>query len=69
MAYDMLVTNGRVVDGSGMPSFFGDVAVKNGKIAAVGKLGSSATRVIDAEGRVISPGASLGVKRVLRAIT
>jgi N-acyl-D-aspartate/D-glutamate deacylase len=56
MAYDMLVKNGRVVDGSGMPSFFGDVAVKNGKIAAVGKLGSSATRVIDAEGRVISPG-------------
>ena len=56
MAYDMVITNGRVVDGSGMPSFFGDVAVKNGKIAAVGKLGSSATRVIDAEGRVIAPG-------------
>jgi N-acyl-D-aspartate/D-glutamate deacylase len=56
MAYDLLVKNGRVVDGSGMPSFFGDVAVKNGKIAAVGKLGSSAIRVIDAAGRVISPG-------------
>jgi N-acyl-D-aspartate/D-glutamate deacylase len=56
MAYDLLVKNGRVVDGSGMPSFFGDVAVKHGKIAAIGKLGSSATRVIDADGMVVSPG-------------
>ena len=37
MAYDLLLKNGRVVDGSGMPSFFGDVAVNNGKIAAIGK--------------------------------
>ena len=56
MAYDLLLKNGRVVDGSGMPSFFGDVAVNNGKIAAIGKLGSSATRVIDADGMVVSPG-------------
>jgi N-acyl-D-aspartate/D-glutamate deacylase len=56
MAYDLLVKNGRVIDGSGMPAFFGDVAVKNGKIAEIGKLSGSATRVIDAEGMVISPG-------------
>lgn len=56
MAYDLLVKNGWVVDGSGMPAFFGDVAVKNGKIAETGKLGGSATRVIDADGMVISPG-------------
>ncbi|MGQ4807617.1 hypothetical protein NKDENANG_00971 [Candidatus Entotheonellaceae bacterium PAL068K] len=56
MAYDLLVKNGRVVDGSGMPSFFGDVAVKHGKIAEIGKLRSSATRVIDADGMVIAPG-------------
>jgi N-acyl-D-aspartate/D-glutamate deacylase len=56
MAYDLLVKNGRVIDGSGMPSFFGDVAVKNGKIAEIGKLDGSATRVIDAEGMVVSPG-------------
>jgi len=57
MAYDLLLKNGRVIDGSGMPSFFGDVAVKNGKIAEIGKLdGSAATRVVDAEGMVISPG-------------
>jgi N-acyl-D-aspartate/D-glutamate deacylase len=57
MAYDLLLKNGRVIDGSGMPAFFGDVAVKNGKIAEIGKLdGSAATRVVDAEGMVISPG-------------
>ncbi len=56
MAYDLLVKNGRIADGSGMPSFHGDVAVKNGKIVELGKLGNSADRVIDAEGLVISPG-------------
>ena len=57
MAYDLLLKNGRVIDGSGMPSFFGDVAVKNGKIAEIGKLeGSAATQVVDAQGMVISPG-------------
>ena len=56
MAYDLLLKNGRVIDGSGMPSFFGDVAVTNGKIAEIGKLDGSAARVVDAEGMVISPG-------------
>ncbi len=56
MAYDLLLKNGSVVDGSGMPAFHGDVAVKNGKIVEVGKLSGGATRVIDAEGMVISPG-------------
>ena len=37
MAYDLLVKNGLIVDGSGMPSFYGDVAVKNGKILETGK--------------------------------
>src|SRR5262245_3205197 len=56
MAYDLLLKNGRVIDGSGMPSFYGDVAVKQGKIAAIGKLSGPATRVINAEGLVIAPG-------------
>jgi N-acyl-D-amino-acid deacylase len=34
MAYDLLIKNGRVIDGSGLPAFRGDVAVRNGKIAA-----------------------------------
>ena len=56
MAYDLLLKNGRIVDGSGMPSFHGDVAIRGGKIVELGKLGGPATRVIDAAGRVISPG-------------
>ena len=56
MAYDLLIKNGRIIDGSGMPSFQGDVAVKNGKIVELGKLSGSATKVIDAGGLVVSPG-------------
>ncbi|HEX3864312.1 MAG TPA: amidohydrolase family protein [Stellaceae bacterium] len=57
MAYDLLIKNGRVVDGSGAPAFNADVAVQDGKIVGVGKYaGSAATRTIDAEGRVVAPG-------------
>jgi N-acyl-D-amino-acid deacylase len=56
MAYDLLIRNGRVVDGSGMPAFRADVAVKDRKIAAIGKLSGPAQRTIDAEGRVVAPG-------------
>jgi N-acyl-D-amino-acid deacylase len=56
MAYDLIVKHGRVVDGSGMPAFRGDVAVSNGKIAAIGKLRDTASRTIDADGLVVAPG-------------
>jgi N-acyl-D-amino-acid deacylase len=56
MAYDLLIRNGRIVDGSGMPAFRGDVAVKDGKITEIGKLSGPAKRTIDAEGRVVAPG-------------
>ena len=56
-AYDVLIRNGRIVDGTGNPWFSGDVAVKDGHIAAVGKLpNATAKRVIDATGLVIAPG-------------
>jgi N-acyl-D-aspartate/D-glutamate deacylase len=56
MTYDLLIKNGRVIDGSGMPAFRGDVGIQGGKIAELGKLSGSARRTIDAEGRVVSPG-------------
>src|SRR4030095_7269069 len=56
MAYDLLIKNGRVVDGSGMPAFRGDVAVENGKIVEMGKLSGPTKNTIDAEGRVVAPG-------------
>src|SRR5437660_5697035 len=56
MAYDLLIKNGRIVDGSGAPSFRGDIAVKDGKIVEIGKLSGQATRTIDAAGLVVAPG-------------
>ena len=56
MAYDLLIKNGRIVDGSGGPSFRGDVAVKDGKIVEIGKLSGAASRTVDAGGQVVAPG-------------
>lgn len=56
--YDLVVRNARIVDGTGSPWYWGDVGVKNGKIAFVGKLPEEACagEAIDAKGRVLSPG-------------
>ena len=55
--YDILFSNARVVDGTGAPWFAADVAVRGGKIAAVGRLGAApARRRIDAMGLVLAPG-------------
>lgn len=56
MKFDLLLKDGKIVDGSGMPSFHGDVGIKDGKILELGKLGGPATRVIEADGQVIAPG-------------
>src|SRR5258708_18969351 len=55
--YDLLLKNGRVVDGAGTPWYIADVAIRDGKIAAIGRLNpSDAARTIDATGLVVAPG-------------
>jgi len=56
MAYDLVIKNGVVIDGSGMPRYRGDVGVIGGRIAAVGRIRESAREVIDADGQVVAPG-------------
>src|SRR6266581_2881267 len=56
-AYDVIIRNGRVIDGTGRPAFNADVAIKDDRIARIGNLrGARAKRVIDARGQVVAPG-------------
>src|SRR5579863_474382 len=55
--YDLIIKNGQIIDGTGSPAYAADLAIKDGRIAAIGKLeGAQAKRVIDAHGRVVAPG-------------
>src|SRR3954454_6728468 len=56
MEYDLLVRGGRVGDGSGLPGYQADVGVRDGKVAAIGRLNGGAARTIDAGGLVVAPG-------------
>ncbi len=56
MAYDLLVRNGRLIDGTGGPAREGDVAIQDGRIVAVGRVDGPARREIDADGRAVMPG-------------
>ena len=55
--YDLIIRNGHVIDGTGSPWYAADVAVKEGRVAVIGRLDeASATRIIDAHGQVVAPG-------------
>jgi N-acyl-D-aspartate/D-glutamate deacylase len=54
--YDLVIRGGTIVDGTGTAGVAGDVAVKDGKIAAVGEVSSSGAEVIDAKGKLVTPG-------------
>jgi N-acyl-D-aspartate/D-glutamate deacylase len=56
MTYDLLIKNGRIIDGSGRPAFHGDVGVAQGKIVETGRLGGPARQTIEADGRAVAPG-------------
>ena len=57
MTYDLIIRNGTIVDGLGGEPYVGDVAVRDGSIAAVGSVnGDTAAREIDATGLLVTPG-------------
>jgi len=57
MPYDLVIRNGMIVDGSGFARYRADVAVKDGRIAEIGKIrGAAAETTIDADGRFVAPG-------------
>ncbi len=56
MPYDLVIKNGTLIDGSGLPRYRADVAVQRGRIASIGRIREGAKEVIDAEGRVVAPG-------------
>jgi N-acyl-D-amino-acid deacylase len=56
MPYDLLIKNGTVVDGSGLPRYRADIGVRHGRIAAIGRIRERAREVIDADGHIVAPG-------------
>ena len=56
-AFDLVITNGHIIDGTGSPWYSGDIGIRAGKIAAIGNLADAArSRTIDAQGKVVAPG-------------
>ncbi|MBI1766106.1 MAG: D-aminoacylase [Acidobacteria bacterium] len=55
--FDLLITNGRIVDGTGNPWMLADLAIKDGRVAALGKIDPArAARTLDAKGLIVAPG-------------
>jgi dihydroorotase/N-acyl-D-amino-acid deacylase len=56
-AFDLVITNGHIIDGTGSPWYSGDIGIRDGRIAAIGNLAAAARkRTIDAAGKVVAPG-------------
>jgi dihydroorotase/N-acyl-D-amino-acid deacylase len=56
-SFDIIITNGHIIDGTGSPWYSGDIGIRNGKIAAIGNLGAAPrARTIDSGGKVVAPG-------------
>src|ERR1700735_591246 len=57
ISFDLVITNGHIIDGTGSPWYSGDLGVRDGKIAAIGNLAASPRkRTIDAAGKLVAPG-------------
>ncbi|MFZ1158430.1 MAG: D-aminoacylase [Candidatus Sulfotelmatobacter sp.] len=56
-AFDVVITNGHIIDGTGSPWYSGDIGIREGKVAAIGNLAAEPRkRTIDAAGKVVAPG-------------
>jgi N-acyl-D-amino-acid deacylase len=56
-AYDLLITNGRIIDGTGNPWFRADIAVRDGRIARIGRIAPAEARAtLDARNQIVAPG-------------
>lgn len=56
-AFDIVITHGHIIDGTGSPWYSGDIGIRNGKIASIGNLSAAPRqRTIDAAGKVVAPG-------------
>jgi N-acyl-D-amino-acid deacylase len=56
-AFDLVITNGHIIDGTGSPWYSGDIGIRDGKVAAIGNLAAAPRkRTIDAAGKVVAPG-------------
>ncbi|HEX9821530.1 MAG TPA: amidohydrolase family protein, partial [Methylomirabilota bacterium] len=56
MPFDLVIKNGVLVDGSGLPRYRADVAVQQGRVVSIGRIRAGAREVIDADGLVVAPG-------------
>ncbi|MBZ5615441.1 MAG: D-aminoacylase [Acidobacteriia bacterium] len=57
LPFDLVITNGHIVDGTGSPWYSGDIGIRDGRIAAIGNLSAAARkRTVDARGKVVAPG-------------
>jgi N-acyl-D-amino-acid deacylase len=56
MTYDLVIKNGMVIDGSGLPRYRADVGVRGGRVVTIGRIKDGAHEVIDADGQVVAPG-------------
>ena len=54
--HDLIIRNGKIIDGSGKKPFFGDIAIDGGKITSVGKIENSGKEEFDAKGNLVTPG-------------
>ena len=54
--YDLIIKNGTIVDGSGLPAFTADLAVNDGRVVKIGRIAGDARETLDATGKVVTPG-------------